>query len=89
VTVDILMQAVEELLERRDPLRKAEREAARTFAALLPERELTDEPLAQPVRPGANDAADPEDLCHEVRTGERAQNTTDQPCRPGRLGQIG
>jgi len=53
VTVDILMQAVEELLERRDPLRKAERAAARTSAAPQPEGELADEPLAQPCRPGA------------------------------------
>jgi len=75
VTVDILMQAVEELLERRDPLRKAERAAARNSAAPQPEGELADEPLAQPCRPGAKRPAIPASVRHQVVLRDKAQCT--------------
>jgi len=87
VTVEILMQAVEELLERRDPMRKAERAAARASAAAQEDPEASKQP-AHAVRPGAKRPAVPADVRHQVMLRDRAQctwvNTSGTRC-PERL----
>ena len=62
VTVEVLMKAIDELLERRDPMRRAERAMAKNGAMAL-------EPAGHPVpsfRPGANRPTIPASVRHQV-----------------------
>ena len=83
VTVDVLMKAVEELLERRDPLRKAERAAAKASTeALAPDaradqRDSDGRPGAS--RPGTSRPAIPARVRHQVMLRDHAQCTWVNP----------
>jgi hypothetical protein len=74
VTVDVLMKAIEELLERRDPLRKAELSVARNSAGARTDSGHF-ERQTEPLRPGAKRPAIPARVRHLVVLRDQAPCT--------------